>query len=63
MRVKVGAMVLEVVSVLRKSVERVLGSQTEVILLEIVLGDNLLRIPFLSVNFIFNAFVVNYLRV
>ena len=56
-------MVLEVVSVLRKSVERVLGSQTEVILLEIVLGDNLLRIPFLSVNFIFNAFVVNRPRV
>ena len=58
-RVKWSAMVLVVVFVLWKSIESVCSAKTEVILLEVILDDDLLRIPFLTVYFLINAIVIN----
>lgn len=55
LRVKRSSMILEVVSVLRKSIEGVCVSQLEVILLKVVLHDSLLRVPFLAIHFLLNT--------
>ena len=48
-------MILEIVSILRESIEILRDTQLEVILLEIVFDDCLLRIPFLTIDLIFDS--------
>ena len=48
-------MILKIVSILRESIEILGNTQLEVILLEIVFDNCLLRIPFLTIDLLFNS--------